>query len=220
MNILLRYYNQRGLNLFILITLLNLLVIWLSKSVLINETVFYNTYSEQLTYDRSMKIFERMKDIAWISYAFVPVLLFIKFTLVSLVLYTGVVLCNLQNRISLGSVFKIVIASEIIFIAAGFAKFLWFYLFAGNYDLKDLGFFYPLSLINIFRESEISGLWRYPLQTVNLFHIIYILLLSYGLSKISSLDKKDSDRVVILSYLPSLLLWIVLIMFISVDMSL
>jgi hypothetical protein len=220
MNLLLRYYSLNRLHLFILVVLLNLIIIWLSRSVLINETVFYNTYSEQLTYDRAMNLFERMKDFSWISYAFTPILLLIKFSLISMVLYTGVVFCNLQDKISLGSVFKIVIASEIIFVIAGFLKFLWFYLFAGNYDLNELGFFYPVSLINLFKESEVSNLWRYPLQTVNLFHLIYILLLSYGFSNLNRINRKESEKIVLLSYLPTLILWVVLVMFISIDASL
>ena len=220
MNLLLRYYSLKKLQLFILIVLLNLLIIWLSRSILINETVFYNTYSEQLTYDRAIKLFEKMNDISWMSYAFTPVILLIKFSLISLVLYTGVVFCNLQGKISLGFVFKIVIASEVIFIIAGFIKFFWFYLFAGNYDLNDLGFFYPLSLINLFKISEVSNLWKYPLQTVNLFHLVYILLLAYGFSNSNKMNRKDSEKIVLLSYLPTLILWVVLVMFISIDASL
>lgn len=220
MNLLLRYYRLKRLHLFIGIILANLLIIWLSKALLINEIVFYNTYSEQLTYDRSLQLFENMKSIAWISYAFVPVILFVKFSLVSLLLYTGIILCNIHHKVSLGSVFKIVIASEMVFIIAALFKFLWFYFFAGNYDLNDLGFFYPLSLINFFSPSEVSKIWLYPLQTINLFHLCYIISISYGLSKVCELEKADSEKVVLLSYLPGLVIWVALIMFITIDISL
>ncbi|MDO9341668.1 MAG: hypothetical protein Q7T72_14245, partial [Bacteroidales bacterium] len=192
MSLLLRYYSLNRLQLFIGIVLANLIIIWLSKSVLINEIVFYNTFSEQLTYDRSLKLFEDLKRISWISYAFTPIMLLIKFSLVSLVLYIGIVFCNIQDKVSLGSVFKIVIASEIVFVCAGFVKFLWFYLFAGNYDLNDLGFFYPLSLINFFKTAEVSRFWLFPLQTVNLFHLVYIISISYGLNKVYKIEKPDS----------------------------
>ena len=220
MNLLLRYYSLKRLHLFIGVILANLLLIWLSKAVLINEIVFYNTYSEQLTYDRSLQLFENMKSIAWLSYAIVPVILFVKSSLVSLLLYTGIILCNFQYKVSLGSVFKIVIASEIVFIIAGIFKFLWFYFFAGNYDLNDLGFFYPLSLINFFNPSEVSRIWLYPLQTINLFHLCYIISISYGLSKVCELEKADSEKIVLLSYLPGLVIWVALIMFITIDTSL
>ncbi|HEY5123430.1 MAG TPA: hypothetical protein VIK14_06810, partial [Ignavibacteria bacterium] len=204
MNLFVRYYNLKGWHLFIGIILANLILIWLSKAFLINEVVFYNAYSDQLTYDRSLKLFENLKKLSWISYAFTPIVLIIKFSLVSIVLYIGIVFYNFQRKVTLGSIFKIVIASEIIFVLAGFIKFLWFYLFAGNYDLNDLGFFYPLSLINFFKKGEVIRFWIYPLQTVNLFHLFYIISISYSLNKICYIDKPDSDKIVLLSYVPSL----------------
>ena len=219
MNLLVRYYNLKGLHLFIGIVLANLILIWLSKAFLTNEVVFYNAYSDQLTYDRSLKLFENLKKLSWISYAFTPIILLIKFSLVSIVIYIGIVLYNFQSKISLGSFFKIVIASEIIFVSAGFIKFLWFYLFAGNYDLNDLGFFYPLSLINFFKKAEVIRFWIYPLQTVNLFHLFYIVSISYGLNKVCFIDKPDSDKIILLSYVPALVLWVALIMFLTIDVS-
>jgi hypothetical protein len=217
MSLLLTYYNLNRLQLFIGILLANLLIVWLSKSLLINEIVIYNTFSEQLTYDRSVRLFEEMKRLAWISYAFLPIIMLLKFSLVSLVIYVGVVFCNLQSRISLSSVFKVVMASEIVFIVVSLIKFGWFYLFAGNYDLNDMGFFYPLSLINIFSLAEVDKVWIFPLQTANLFQILYIILLAYGLNNVCEIKKSVTDKLVLLTYLPALLIWVALIMFLSID---
>jgi hypothetical protein len=161
-----------------------------------------------------------MNKFSWISYAFTPIILLIKFSLISLVLYFGVVFYNLQDRISLGSIFKIVIASEFIFLVASFLKFLWFEFFAGNYDFKDLSFFYPFALINFFRKAEISPVWIYPLQTVNLFHILYILTISFALNKVCCLEKNYSEKIVLITYLPALTIWIALVMFLTIDLTL
>jgi hypothetical protein len=217
MSLLLRYFNLPRFQLLTGIILVNLILVWLSKTYLINEVVFYNAYSEYLTYDRALKLFEDFKSISWVGYAFTPVILLLKVSFISIVIYSGIILYNLKSKISLGEVFRIVIASEIIFVFAGLAKFLWFFLFAGNYDLTELGFFYPASLINFFRPNEVSRLWIYPMQMMNLFHIIYIILLAYGLNKVCSIDKADSEKVVLSSYLPALIFWITIIMFLTVD---
>jgi len=217
MSLILRYYNLNRLQLFIGITLINLLIIWLSKSVLINELVFYNTFSEQLTLDRSNELFENLRRLAWVSYVFTPIMLLIKFTLVSLVLYIGIVFINIQDRISLGSIFKVVIASEIVFVLANIIKFLWFYLFAGNYDLNDIGFFYPLSLANFFKTGEIDRLWIFPMQTANLFQLIYIVLVAFALNKVCEIKMADSEKVVLFTYIPALVIWVSLIMFLTID---
>jgi hypothetical protein len=217
MDIIIRYYKLKGAALFCIIVVLNLILIYLSKKGLINEVVFYNTFSEQFTYDRSQKMFEEMSRFAWIGYVLTPLMLLIKFSLVSIVLFIGIVLFDIKEKVLLGSVFKIVIASEMVFIAANLAKFLWFYLFAGNYDLNDLGFFYPLSLINFFSTGDVNKLWIFPLQTANLFQLAYLVSISFGLNKVCQMRKPDSEKVVLVSYLPAMVLWIAFIMFLSID---
>src|SRR4030042_968871 len=214
MNLPVHYFNLSRVRLFLLITTCYFIVIWLSKNVLINETVFYNSFRQQLTYERSMKLFNYMDEFSWINYIVTPILLLVKFTLISIVLYIGVFFLNLHFKISFGVIFRIVIACEIIFVFAGVVKFLWFYLFAGNYKLDDMSFFYPLSLINLFNISEVDRLWVYPLQSANIFQAAYVLLLSYGLNKAGKIEKSVSEKVVIYSYLPALFFWVVLIMFI------
>jgi len=217
MTLLETYFNLKRFQLSFVIILGNLILIWLSKSVLIDENVFYNAYSEQLTFDRARQLFEGFQSYSWVTYVFTPVILLIKFSLVSLLLYIGVILSDQQYRVSLGSVFKIVIASDIVFLLAGLTKFLWFYLFAGNYNLNDLGFFYPLSLINLFKYGELRQIWVSPMQTINLFHIVYLLLLSFGLHNVCKIAKNASDKIVLSSYLPGLILWLAFVMFISID---
>jgi hypothetical protein len=202
-----------------MITVCYFIIFWLSKNVLINEVVFNNSYSEQLTYERSMRLFDEINRLSWINYVFLPLLLLLKFTFISIVLYTGVFFCDLHRKISFGIIFRIVIASEIVFVIAGFIKFLWFYLFAGNYDINEINFFYPLSLINLFHVSEVNKFWIFPLQSVNVFQVLYILFLSYGLNKAGQIERSESEKVVIYSYMPALVFWIVLIMFISIDSS-
>jgi hypothetical protein len=219
MNLLDRYYSLTRLQLFITIIVASLILIWLSRTLLINEVVFYNAYSEQLTYERSLKLFEDLKRLSWITYVFTPLFLLIKFSIISFVLYIGIVLYNVQSKISLSSVFKIVMASEAIFVLAGIIKICWFYFFAGNYDLNDLGFFYPFSLVNFFKRSELSKIWVFPFQSVNIFHILYIISISYGLNRICLIEKGASDKIVLLSYIPALVLWIVFIMFLTIDVS-
>jgi hypothetical protein len=94
---------------------------------------------------------------------------------------------------------------------------LWFIFFGGNYDMFDLSFFYPLSLINLFEISEVDTIWIYPLQIINLFQIIYILLISWALKNICKIGASLSEKIVLSSYLPALLIWIVLIMFITLE---
>jgi hypothetical protein len=220
MNVMTRYFRLNKFYLFFAIVIANMLIMWLSKSILINEVVFYNTYSEQLSYDRSMELFEGLKKYVWIGYAIMPIILLIKFCLTSIIIYIGVFFCELHEKISFKKVFGVVIASEIVFFFASLVKFLWFCFFAGNYDLNDMSFFYPLSLSNLFRQSEVDKIWIFPLQVINLFQIIYILLLSCGLNIQIGNQQAKTEKAILVSYLPGLVIWVALIMFLTIGSSL
>ena len=211
------YFSLKGRNIFLSIVLINLVIIWVSRNLLINEDVFYNTFSEQLTYERSMVMYDYLKKISWVGYVIYPLILLIKVSLVSVIIYVGIFFFGNQDNFTLGSVFKVVLASEIAFILASLIKFCWFYFIDKDYNISDMNFFYPLSLINFFRRSEIMKIWIYPLQTVNLFHLLYILLLSLGLNKVCLIGKPESEKIVLASYIPVIILWNVIIMFLLID---
>jgi hypothetical protein len=209
--------SVKGWKLFLGIVTLNLLVIFLSQIILINDIVFFNTYSEQLTYDRSMELFQQMRSYSWLSYMLITVFLLLKFTAIAVLLYIGIYFSDLHKELPLGRIFKVVIISETIFVTASIFKLLWFVFFAGNYTLDDISFFYPLSLINLFNRSEVATYWVYPLQTVNLFQFLYVLLLASGLSEAGSVKKSLTEKVVLSTYVPAIAVWVTLIMFLTID---
>jgi hypothetical protein len=212
-----RYLSVKRWKLFSGVVLVNMLFILLSQTALINEIVFFNTYSEQLTYERSMELFSMMKSFSWTSYLLCPLVLIIKFSVVSVVIYIGVFFCDMQKDITMAKVFTVVIACEAVFVLAAAAKLLWFIFFAGNYTLNDMHFFYPLSLVNLFRQAEVAPYWIYPLQTINLFQLAYVIMLSAGLAKLSSVKRDTTDRIVLITYLPAIAMWVVFIVFLTID---
>ena len=209
--------SLRGWKLFSGIVLVELLILLVSQTILIDEIVFFNTYSEQLTYELSMEIFSAMRSYSWISYAITPILLLLKFSALSVLIYIGVFFSDLHKDITLGKLFKVVVVSEIVFVVASVIKMLWFILFAGNYTLDDMNFFYPLSLINLFSRSEVASYWVYPLQTINIFQVFYVLLLAFGLSRIGSVKKISVDRIVLSTYVPAIAVWIAMVLFLTID---
>lgn len=209
------YFSIRWPVIFGIITALYLTLMLISQS-LVNEIVYYNTFSEQLTYDRAAELYGILRKRFWLTYPLFPIILLIKVTSVSLVIYAGVLLSGFQRQIPLARVIRVVTSAEIIFVLAAAVKVLWFCFFAGNYTLTDINFFYPASLINLFSRQEVDSLWIFPLQTMNLFHLFYILLLIYGLKVSGKLTGAISEKVVAGTYLPALLVWIAFIMFLNV----
>ena len=212
-----RVLSMGGWKIFSWIVVFNVLILIASQTVLIDEIVFFNTYSEQLTYERSMELFDTMKSYSWVTYAMTPILLLLKFSVLSVLLYVGVFFSDLTREITLGKIFKVVVMCEIVFVVASVIKLLWFIFFAGNYTLEDLSYFYPLSLINLFSRSEVASYWVYPLQILNVFQVVYALLLAIGLSTTGLVRKSTADRVVLLTYFPAIVVWVATIMFLTID---
>lgn len=209
------YFSIRWPVIFGIITALYLTIMLLSQS-LVNEIVYYNTFSEQLTYDRAAELYGILKKRFWLTYPLFPLIMLIKVTSVGIVVYAGVLISGFQKQISLGRVIRVATAAEIIFVLAAAVKVLWFCFFAGNYTLTDINFFYPVSLINLFSQQEVDTLWVFPLQTLNLFHLCYILLLIYGVRISGNISNVNSQKIVAGTYLPVLVIWIAFIMFLNV----
>lgn len=209
------YFSIRWPVIFGIITALYLTIMLLSQS-LVNEIVYYNTFSEQLTYDRAAELYGILKKRFWLTYPLFPLIMLIKVTSVGIVVYAGVLISGFQKQISLGRVIRVATAAEIIFVLASAVKVLWFCFFAGNYTLTDINFFYPVSLINLFSQQEVDTLWVFPLQTLNLFHLCYILLLIYGVRISGNISNVNSQKIVAGTYLPVLVIWIAFIMFLNV----
>lgn len=194
-----------------------MVIILASQLVLVNEIVFFNTYSEQLTFERSAELYGWVRKYSWFSFVITPVLLMIKFSVISVVIYTGVFLSELNNDLTLGRIFGVVVGSEMVFVIASLLKFLWFVFLGGNYTLNDISFFYPLSLLNFFNPSEVDPWWIYPLQTANLFQVAYMIVLSAGLARVSGTGRGKTERIVLSTYLPAIMVWVVFVMFLTVD---
>lgn len=211
--------SVKGWKLFSGVVLLNALVLFLSQMILLDEIVFFNTYSEQMTYDRSMELYHSVRSYSWVGYLIIPGALFLKFSIISILLFTGLFFSDFNKDISLGKIFRVVTLAEIAFITASLLKFFWFIIFAGNYTIDDISFFYPLSLANLFTRQEVAPWWIYPLQTVNLFQVFYVVLLSVGLTKVSTIKRERADTIILCTYIPAIVIWGAVIMFFSIDLQ-
>jgi len=109
-----------------------------------------------------------------------------------------------------------VLLSEFIFLVPAAIKIAWFYFGSAASYLLAWQSFYVLSALSLF--GPVGPDWFYALQTLNAFEIAYWFLLAYGLFKVSGLNYDKSLKVVLLSYVPALLIWVTIITFCSLLM--
>lgn len=202
---------------FSLLVVISLIVSYLSKSLLISDTLLFNFYSEILSYEKIQALIEQGKKWAWLGYTLIPVIYLIKFSLVALCLSLGLFFLNITQRFK--QLFELAIKAELVFIVAGLFKILWFLFVKTNYTILDLQYFSPLSLQNIISIQQ-SDIWLlYPLQVTNLFELLYWAVLAWGLKEIIQKSIGESFKIVALSYGSGLIVWVAFIVFLTLNNS-
>lgn len=190
---------------------------WLKNKLLLTQTLYFNTFAEQLTYEQIENIINEGKKWEWVSYVVLPILTLIKLTLVASCLSIG--LFFVTNTFSFKATFRVALTAEFVFLIPPFLKILWFALFQTDYTLQDLQIFYPLSALNFFDYTTVQPWLIYPLQLLNVFEIIYWVLLARGVSQVIERDMPQSFEVVLASYGTGLVLWVAVVMFITVSFT-
>ncbi|TAE31991.1 MAG: hypothetical protein EAZ91_05930 [Cytophagales bacterium] len=194
-------------------TLLASLANWL----LVSDTLYFNAYAEQLSYEQIQGLLQQGERYQWIGYVLVPVVYLLKLTLVgsclSLCLYLW------RGQFQFGACFRVAAVAETVFWLSALGKVLWFLLVQTDYNLQDLQYFFPLSALNLFDHQTLDPWLVYPLQLLNVFEMLYWLMLAYGLVSVAGVSFERGIGMVASSYGAGLLLWVVLVMFLTVSLT-
>jgi len=190
---------------------------YISKTILFKNDFYYEILGEQMSYDRIKEIITTNNKYEWVGHVFTPFFYLLKFLMITVCFKIGLIFYDI--KISWGKLLNWVIKLETIFLLPSIINIVWFSFISTDYNYQDIQFFYPFALINIFNPQEISQWFIYPLQVLNVFEIIYW----YALIKLFTTETKHKFwkmfEFVFYTYGLSLLVWMVLIMFLSVNFS-
>lgn len=188
-----------------------------------DDVLLYQTLSQQLSLTRIDKMLELSKKWQWVGYAILPVIILLRVFYTSIFLYIGVFFTEL--KIEFGKLFKIALLADFVFVLGALAKLVILIFFKEISTLEDLQFS-PLSVMELLDSSTIDMLFVYPLSLLNVFELGYFLVLAWLL--ITVLNEANEERpvkygkslqIVTVSYGSGLLLWVVLVMFLTLNMS-
>jgi len=107
--------------------------------------------------------------------------------------------------------------AEIPFLLVPLIKLFWFLFIQTQYNFNDLQYFYPLSALQLFEIKTLATWQIYPLQLLNVFEMVYWVLLAYWLKRLLNITLTKGMEVVIASYGTGLLLWVVFVTFVSLN---
>lgn len=199
------------------LVLLFFILIEIPKFILNTDLLIYNSLSEKLGKEQVLEILSLQKKWEWVGYLFAPIFILIKTILIATVLYIGIAFSN--AKITFKSIFNKVVQAEFIFLLVPIFKIIWFYFFQVNYKLEDIQYFFPFSAINIIGYEGLEPWFIYPLQTLNLFELAYIIYLAYQIGTLTKTNPDTGLKIVAFSYVPALLLWVTVVMFFTLNYS-
>ncbi|MEO6175532.1 MAG: hypothetical protein ABIP27_10320 [Flavobacterium circumlabens] len=202
---------------FLVLSIASILIAEIFKKVIHFDDLLYSSISEQLTSKQIKNFIGFQKKWQWIGYVLIPIILLIKTTIIATILYIGFFFFDKDLRFT--NLWNIVLKAEFIFLLVPIFKIIWFYFFQTNYNLQDIQNFYPLSALNIVGYKDLETWFVYPFQTLNLFELVYIIYLGYQIGQLTSTNTDRGLKLVAYSYVPALLLWVVTIMFFTLNYS-
>ena len=202
---------------FVLLTILLILLEWLSRYILKTDLLFVDSLSSELTERQILEFLDFKEKWIWLGYVIKPLILIIKTSIIAAILDLGCFFFG--KEIKYKELFNIVVKAEFVFLLIIIFKTAWFYFFQANYNLEDLQYFYPLSALNIIGYDGLEPWFVYPFQVLNLFEIAYWFILAYLIGKELNENTDKGFSIVASSYGVSLLIWVVGVMFFSLNMS-
>ena len=211
--------------LFLLLS--SILLVEISKYLFDFDKLIYSKLIDNVSNQDINLYINNLKKWRLISQLFLPFLILIKVTIIGIILYIGTFFYS-KTKVTFKQLFDAVVKAEFVFLGVGVLKIVWFYFFQTNYTLEDLQYFYPLSALNIVGYKGLDAWFIYPLQVLNLFELAYWFLLAYYVGKIASPTKSKEEnkypidfglKIVASSYGSALLLWVVVVMFFTLNYS-
>ncbi len=146
------------------------------------------------------------KIIAGFKMLSIPLVYGIKFTIVGFILWVG---CFMWGyNVSYYKCWSIAMIAEVVFFVPTLIKIFWFLIVDTDPSYWDYTAFFPLSYMNFFDYKEVAEKYWYVNQQLNVFEIVYWVVLSYGVDFAARKKKSVANAIVATSYIPLFLLWL------------
>ncbi len=184
---------------FILLCLITFLLLYVKKTFIENETAAF-----EFLQDRPEGGILQL--ISALQFLTIPLIYLWKFTVIAFVIWVGCFMFG--YRVTYSQCWGITVVSEYVFIIPELLKIGWFLFIETDPNLLDIRAFYPFSLMNFVDYSEVAPQYVYPLKALNLFEILYWVVLVAGVHFFSRKEKKQAWIIVSCSYVLIFLLWI------------
>lgn len=207
---------------FILLALLSLLFTFEFNAFIQTDALIVQNLSEKYTQEIIAAQLNLRHQWGWVVYIFIPVFLLLSTCLIALIILLVIELYYLNENkpnIRFKDTWRVVLMAQWSTIIALFVKVFWFGFYHTQFTLEELQSFSPLSLINLFDRKKLDVWLVYPIQLINVFELAYCIVLIIGIRKLLQRTWLKSIEMIFLSYGLTMIVWVVVIMFVSLNFS-
>ena len=121
-------------------------------------------------------------------------------------------------KIKFNELFKVAVLGDFVFAFSGILKLIILVFFKSVNTLDDIQI-QPLSLSNLFDKRSLDVFYLYPLSVINVFEVIYILVLVFFISDLVGQTFISTLKKIATSYGTGLLIWVLFVMFMNMSFT-
>lgn len=217
------YSNAFDWKIYLFYCIVNITLAYSIRYIVPTDLLIYQSLGEQLRIDKLEKVLRQINKYQWLGYTLLPLVILLRVFYTSIFLYIGVFFTEL--KIEFGRLLGIALLADFVYVLSGLAKLVILILLKEVNTLEDLQF-QPLSLMELLNSNATDPLFVYPLSLVNVFELGYFLVLAWLLVGVINEANEErpvkfwqSFKLVLASYGSGLLLWVLVVMFITLNLS-
>ncbi len=199
--------------LFILLTYIALSI--LSNRLFVTDSFLFQIYNGVMTLSQIREAIAFVRKWEWCIISFNISIIFLKIFCVAVCIYLGLFFFSNQNNAYKIS-FNVTLKAEIIFVIYSIVRLLWYKIIRIPESMEEMQVM-PLSLMQFFDPITIEPWLIYPLNTLNIFEVLYILMLSALMAVAIQTKFRKAFELVFVSYGAGLLLLMVAQMFLILN---
>ncbi|GAB5553646.1 MAG: hypothetical protein Sapg2KO_32370 [Saprospiraceae bacterium] len=201
---------------FVLACVISGLLVFFQQEVLLTEALFYNSFGEQMAYERIEEMIAQQQSFRWLSYALIPVFLVVQLFLISLCLNVGTILY--EYKIGFKKLFGMMAQASVWLALVGVLQLLPLY-FSDIQTLDQMGRIDWFSLAALFSEANLPLWLLLPLKLLSLLTVFTLLLLAGGMHYLTGHPYHKMLGFVTLTYGLGMILLVLLLVFLQLNMS-
>jgi len=141
-----------------------------------------------------------------LQYLTIPLYYGYVFTVTSFIIWVGSFMFG--YRVTYTECWKVVMVANTVFLIPELIKIIHFLGMPEDITLNQIRAYYPLSLMSMTDYSQVPDRWMYPLKALNIFELLYWILLVNGMHVAAGKKRNIATYIVLSSYVLFFFIWL------------